>query len=33
MLRGEVWLINLDSTVGAEIRKTELAMIYISSVK
>lgn len=27
MRRGEVWLINLDPTVGAEIRKTRLAMI------
>jgi len=27
MLRGEVWLISLDPTVGAEIRKTRPAMI------
>jgi mRNA interferase MazF len=27
MLRGEVWLINLDPTVGAEIRKTRPAVI------
>ena len=27
MLRGEVWLINLDPTVGAEIRKTRPAAI------
>ena len=27
MLRGEVWLINLDATVGAEIRKTRPAVI------
>jgi mRNA interferase MazF len=27
MLRGEVWLINLDPTVGPEIRKTRPAVI------
>ena len=27
MLRGEVWLINLEPTVGAEIRKTRPAVI------
>jgi mRNA interferase MazF len=27
MHRGEVWLINLDPTVGAEIRKTRPAVI------
>jgi len=27
MLRGEVWLINLDPTLGAEIRKTRPAVI------
>jgi mRNA interferase MazF len=27
MLRGEVWLINLDPTVGAEIKKTRPAII------
>jgi mRNA interferase MazF len=27
MLRGEVWLINLDPSVGAEIRKTRPAVI------
>ena len=27
MLRGEVWLINLDPTVGQEIRKTRPAVI------
>ena len=27
MLRGEVWLISLDPTVGAEIRKTRPAVI------
>ena len=27
MLRGEVWLINLDPTIGAEIRKTRPAVI------
>jgi mRNA interferase MazF len=27
MLRGEVWLINLDPTVGVEIRKTRPAVI------
>jgi mRNA interferase MazF len=27
MLRGEIWLINLDPTIGAEIRKTRPAVI------
>jgi mRNA interferase MazF len=27
MRRGEVWLINLDPTVGAEIKKTRPAII------
>ena len=27
MLRGEIWLINLDPTVGSEIRKTRPAVI------
>jgi len=27
MLKGEIWLINLDPTVGAEIQKTHPAMI------
>lgn len=27
MLKGEIWLINLDPTVGAEIRKTRPAVI------
>lgn len=27
MLRGEIWLINLDPTVGAEIQKTRPAVI------
>jgi len=27
VLRGEVWLINLDPTVGQEIRKTRPAVI------
>jgi len=27
MVRGEIWLINLDPTVGAEIRKTRPAII------
>ena len=27
MLRGEVWLVNLDPTVGAEIKKTRPAVI------
>ena len=27
MRRGEVWLINLDPTIGAEIRKTRPAII------
>jgi mRNA interferase MazF len=30
MLRGEVWLINLDPTIGAEIRKTRPAVIVSS---
>ena len=30
MHRGEVWLINLDPTVGAEIRKTRPAVIVSS---
>lgn len=30
MLRGEVWLINLDPTLGAEIRKTRPAIIVSS---
>ena len=30
MLRGEVWLINLDPTLGAEIRKTRPAVIVSS---
>jgi mRNA interferase MazF len=27
MLRGEVWLVNLDPTIGAEIKKTRPAVI------
>jgi mRNA interferase MazF len=27
MQRGEVWLINLDPTIGAELRKTRPAII------
>jgi mRNA interferase MazF len=27
MLRGEIWLINLDPTIGAEIKKTRPAII------
>jgi mRNA interferase MazF len=27
MVRGEIWLINLDPTIGAEIRKTRPAVI------
>jgi mRNA interferase MazF len=27
MRRGEIWLINLDPTIGAEIRKTRPAVI------
>ena len=27
MKRGEIWLINLDPTIGAEIRKTRPAII------
>ncbi len=27
MLRGEIWLINLDPTIGAEIKKTRPAVI------
>jgi mRNA interferase MazF len=28
--RGEVWLVNLDPTVGAEIRKTRPAVVVSS---
>ena len=31
MLRGEVWLINLDPTIGAEIRKTRPVVIVSSN--
>jgi mRNA interferase MazF len=27
MIRGEIWLINLDPTIGAEIKKTRSAII------
>jgi mRNA interferase MazF len=30
MMRGEIWLINLDPTIGAEIRKTRPAVIVSS---
>ena len=30
MKRGEIWLINLDPTIGAEIRKTRPAVIVSS---
>ena len=30
MLRGEVWLINLDPTLGAEIRKSRPSIIVSS---
>lgn len=32
MLRGEVWLINLDPTIGAEIRKSRPAVILSSDI-
>lgn len=32
MKRGEIWLINLDPTLGAEIRKTRPAVIVSSDV-
>ena len=32
MRRGEVWLINLDPTVGAEMRKTRSAVIVSSDL-
>ncbi|NPV86277.1 MAG: type II toxin-antitoxin system PemK/MazF family toxin [Anaerolineae bacterium] len=32
MKRGEVWLVNLDPTVGAEIRKTRPAVIVSSDL-
>lgn len=32
MHRGEVWLINLDPTIGAEIKKTRPAVIVSSDV-
>lgn len=32
MMRGEVWLINLDPTVGAEIKKTRPVVIVSSDV-
>ena len=30
MKRGEIWLVNLDPTVGSEIRKTRPAVIVSS---
>jgi mRNA interferase MazF len=30
MIRGEIWLINLDPTIGAEIKKTRPAVIVSS---
>jgi mRNA interferase MazF len=32
MLRGEVWLINLDPTLGSEIKKTRPAVIVTDRV-
>lgn len=32
MRRGEVWLVNLDPTIGAEIRKTRPAVIVSSDL-
>ena len=32
MKRGEIWLVNLDPTVGAEIRKTRPAVIVSSDL-
>jgi len=31
--RGEVWLVNLDPTIGAEIRKTRPVVVVSSDVK
>ena len=32
MKRGEVWLVNLDPTIGAEIKKTRPAVIISSDL-
>ncbi len=32
MQRGEIWLVNLDPTIGSEIRKTRPAMIVSSDL-
>jgi len=32
MQRGEIWLVNLDPTIGSEIRKTRLAVIVSSDL-
>lgn len=32
MLRGEIWLVNLDPTIGSEIQKTRPAVIVSSDV-
>ena len=32
MQRGEIWLVNLDSTIGSEIRKTRPAVIISSDL-
>lgn len=32
MKRGEIWLVNLDPTIGSEIRKTRLAVIISSDL-
>ena len=32
MQRGEIWLINLDPTIGSEIRKMRLAIIVSSNL-
>ena len=32
MLRGEIWLVNLDPTIGSEIRKTRPAVIVSSDL-
>jgi len=33
MRRGQVWLINLDPTIGAEIRKTRPAVVVNDDAK
>ncbi|TAH51219.1 MAG: type II toxin-antitoxin system PemK/MazF family toxin [Chloroflexota bacterium] len=33
MQRGEIWLVNLDPTIGAEIKKTRPALIVSDILK